>query len=266
MEKITSPNNDRIRRLALLKERKSRRDAEKCFLLEGKRLFLDTPQERIREIYVTEEYLAAESGQLAGRENIVTVLSENAFRKIADTRTPQGILAVAAMPEYSEKDLFTADKAPLLLFLENIQDPGNLGTMFRTAEAAGASGIVLSSGCADPFNAKTVRATMSSLFRVPFVTPDDFEAGIVSAGKAGIRFFAAAADGAVCYDRADYTGPCAVLIGNEGNGLKPETIKLAAGMAGSLCVSIPMKGKIESLNAAMAAGILLYEAARQRGF
>ncbi len=265
MDRITSPNNDRIKRLLALKEKKSRREEEKCFLLEGKRLVLDAPKERIREIYVTEDFLDGGAGGMDGRAQ-TTVISENVFRKIADTRTPQGILAVAEMPAYTEKDLLSGKEAPLFLFLENIQDPGNLGTMFRTAEAAGAAGIVLSGGCVDPFNPKTVRATMSSLFRVPFVTAPDLAEAVRLFMDAGVRFYAAAAEGSVCYDRVSYVGPCAVLIGNEANGLKPETIKLAASSEGSRCISIPMKGRIESLNAAMAAGILLYEAARQRGF
>ena len=150
-------------------------------------------------------------------------------------------------------------KLPLLLILEDIQDPGNLGTMFRTAEAAGATGILMSRGTVDVFNPKTVRSTMSSIFRMPFVVEEDFHGALRRLQEEGIRLFAACLDGSRSYERADCRGACGFLIGNEGNGLTKETIRIADER-----IHIPMEGRIESLNAAMSAGILLYEAARQR--
>ena len=185
--------------------------------------------------------------------------------KAADTISPQGILAVARQPQYILQDLLGErssredGRAPLLLILEDIQDPGNLGTMFRTAEAAGVTGILMSRGTVDVFNPKTVRSTMSSVFRMPFVVTEDFHGALRGLQEKGIRIYAACLQESRSYDRETYLGPCGFLIGNEGNGLTEETIRLADAR-----IHIPMEGSIESLNAAMSAGILMYEALRQR--
>ena len=144
------------------------------------------------------------------------------------------------------------------LVLEDIQDPGNLGTMFRTGEGAGISGIIMTKGTVDLFAPKTVRATMGSIYRVPYLVTDDLGAMLGKLHAEGIHTYAAHLRGEKYYDELDLTGNCAFLIGNEGNGLKKETADLA-----DTYLKIPMEGKLESLNAAMAAGILMYEAHRQ---
>jgi len=264
IEKITSATNARVKRLISLRKKAKLRKQEQVFLLEGERLFTDTPRAFIREVYVTEEYLKnrPEASMPAG----CTILTEEIMRKVSDTETPQGVMCVAQMPSYQKEDLLgrsakaEAGKAPLLLILENIQDPGNLGTMMRTAEAAGVTGVLLSKDTVDLFNPKTVRATMSAIFRVPFLYTDDLTGAIRSLrDEYGIQVYAAHLDASIPYDQADCTGPCAFLIGNEGNGLTDE-----AANAASSRVHIPMEGQIESLNAAMAAGILMFEASRQR--
>lgn len=148
---------------------------------------------------------------------------------------------------------------PLLLVLEDIQDPGNLGTIFRTAEAAGATGIVMSRGTVDIFHPKVVRATMSAVFRMPFYISNDLCAEISAFRERGIRSYAAHLGGKRAYDELPLSKGCAFLIGNEGNGLSEELTAQADEK-----IIIPMAGGAESLNAAMAAGILLFEAARQR--
>ncbi len=150
-------------------------------------------------------------------------------------------------------------KAPLLLVTENVQDPGNLGTMFRTAEGAGVTGILMSRDTVDIFNPKTIRSTMGSIYRMPFLYTEDLKKDISELQKEGIHFYAAHLKGKASYDEADYQKPSAFLIGNEGNGLTTEIADLA-----DVYIRIPMEGKLESLNAAMAAGILMYEANRQR--
>ena len=256
IEKITSAANARVKRLAALCKKARLRKEEQVFLLEGERLYADTPAKFLKEIYMTEDFL---QDKLSGKapENC-TILTQEIMRKVSDTETPQGVLCVAKMPRYRMEDLL--GETPLLLILENIQDPGNLGTMMRTAEAAGATGVLMSRDTVDLFNPKTVRATMSAIFRVPFLYTDDLVGEMRSLREdLGIRIYAAHLKASSPYDEVNYTGPSAFLIGNEGNGLTDA----AAGTADAR-IHIPMKGQIESLNAAMAAGILMFEASRQR--
>ena len=262
-EKITAASNPRVKRLTALRKKARQRREEQAFVLEGERLFADTPREFLKEIYLTEEFLGQRLGGIAPDYCSCTLVTPEIMQKISDTDTPQGVLCVAKMPVYDRDDLLDragrTQQNPLLLILENIQDPGNLGTMIRTAEAAGVTGVLMSRDTADLFNPKTVRATMSAIFRVPFMYTDDLVGEISRLGEEKIQVYAAHLKASISYDGADCTGPCAFLIGNEGNGLTDRAADAAAKR-----VHIPMKGSIESLNAAMAAGILLFEAARQR--
>jgi TrmH family RNA methyltransferase len=152
-------------------------------------------------------------------------------------------------------------KAPdaCLLLLEDIRDPGNLGTMIRTAEGAGITGIIFGDATVDIYNPKVIRATMGSIYRVPFYQAEDFYKTLEQIKARGITIYAAHLSG-MPYDIEDnFQGKCAFLIGNEANGLSER----ASGQADKL-IKIPMAGKVESLNAAVAAAILMYEAARQR--
>ncbi len=258
-ELITSATNQRVKRMVALVKKARERKKENSFIIEGERLFRDTPVEFLREIYVTEEFEAKAAPELEGKSYFV--VTKEIMAKISDTSTPQGVICVAQMPSYEAEDLFgkKEDGIPLLLVLENIQDPGNLGTMFRTAEAAGVTGILMSSDTVDLFNPKTVRATMSAIFRMPFRYTDDLHGDLAAIRERGFTVCAAHLGGSKSYDKISYAGPSAIMIGNEGNGLTQETAELATEK-----ILIPMKGEIESLNAAMAAGILMYEAARQR--
>ena len=146
-----------------------------------------------------------------------------------------------------------------MLITENVQDPGNLGTMFRTAEGAGVTGILMSKNTVDVFNPKTIRSTMGSVYRMPFLYTEDIKESVELLKRQGISCYAAHLKGKDFYEKSDYTQPTAFLIGNEGNGLSEELADTA-----DTYIKIPMGGKLESLNAAMAAGILMYEANRQR--
>jgi TrmH family RNA methyltransferase len=150
--------------------------------------------------------------------------------------------------------------APLILCVENLQDPGNLGTIIRMGEAAGASGVLISGNSVDVYNPKVIRSTMGSVFRVPHLIVDDFIGTLDELKNNGIKIYAAHLDGKMSYTDADYTGGTAFIIGNEGNGLTDE----AASKADCL-VKIPMHGAVESLNAAIACTVLAFEASRQRG-
>ena len=145
------------------------------------------------------------------------------------------------------------------MVLENIQDPGNLGTILRTAEGAGVNGILMSRDTVDIFNPKTIRSTMGSVYRVPFLYVEDICETVRELKNKGISAYAAHLKGIGSYDEQDYTKGTAFLIGNEGNGLTDELADLA-----DTYIRIPMYGKVESLNAAIASAVLMYEAQRQR--
>ena len=145
------------------------------------------------------------------------------------------------------------------MLIENLQDPGNLGTMIRTAEGAGVTGILISRESVDLYNPKTIRSTMGSIYRVPVHITDSLTGLVPLLHQRGIRTYAAHLRGTKSYTEADYRTGTAFLIGNEGNGLTEELADAA-----DQYIRIPMEGQVESLNAAMAAGILMYEVKRQR--
>lgn len=255
---ITSTNNQQIKRIIQLNTKGKARRTSRAFVVEGSKMFLEAPKDWIETIYVSESFLQKNKELLKGTE--YEVLADNVFKHVSDTMTPQGILSVLKMPEYKMEDLLGKEKqTPLLLVTEGIQDPGNLGTMFRTAEGAGVTGILMSKSTVDVFNPKTIRSTMGSVYRMPFLYTDELEKDIKELQKRGVTFYAAHLKGTSSYEEQNYCKPSAFLIGNEGNGLSDEIADLA-----DTYIRIPMEGKLESLNAAMAAGILMYEGNRQR--
>lgn len=282
---ITSLGNSRIKHLVALREKSRDRNREGLFVAEGIKMFEEAPIEKIREVYCGESFyqLLTDRGSESKtaedfraekvlckledcrkREIFTEQLSDEVLKKAADTMTPQGILFVMEQFSYDLEgmlkqalQLFQMEgKSPLFLILEDIQDPGNLGTMIRTGEGAGVSGVILSKGCVDIYNPKTIRSTMGSMYRVPFVYQEDLEGAIKKLQKNKITVYAAHLKGETYFDRIDYYGGSAFLVGNEGNGLKEKTADLA-----DTYIKIPMEGKLESLNAAVAAALLLYQAA-----
>lgn len=227
-------------------------------MVEGTKMFLEAPADRVREVYVSESFLERCSCRDKLERTGYEVVADALFSKISDTCTPQGILCVVEQFHYNMKKLLQKER-PLLLLLENIQDPGNLGTMLRTAEGAGVDGIIMSRDTVDIYNPKVIRSTMGSVYRMPFLYADDLTAAIGELKAEGVNVCAAHLKGKRTYTETDYRGGTAFLIGNEGNGLRDETAELA-----QTYIRIPMEGKVESLNAAVAAAILMYEAARQR--
>lgn len=258
---ITSTSNEKIKHVTALQQKARLRREESLFVIEGGRIFWEAPVSLVREVYVSESFLKNADGKMKerlGKTGYETV-SEQVFAKMSDTKAPQGVLAVLAQQEY-ERDALMGS-SPLLLMLENIQDPGNLGTILRTAEGAGVTGVIMSRDCADIYQPKVVRSTMGSLFRVPFYQAEDFLQEIRLLQDRNIKVYAAYLEGSEIYDAMDYRGGSAFVIGNEGNGLTKETA-----LAADACVRIPMGGKLESLNAGVSAALLVYEAARQRRF
>lgn len=231
-------------------------------MVEGRRMFEEAPLEEIKKIYVSAGFLdrygkdknIADKLEAVGYE----VLRDDVYEYASDTKTPQGIMCIMKQKKYVAESILEAPN-PLIIFGENIQDPGNLGTIIRTAEGAGVTGIILSTGTADIYNPKVIRSTMGSIFRMPVCYVSDMVATIGAARARGIEVYAAHLAGKESYDAADYKTASAFIIGNEGNGITKE----CAGAASKL-IKIPMKGELESLNAAVAATVLMFEAARQR--
>ena len=257
---ITSTSNVQVKNIIQLQKKARARRQQGMFVTEGIRMFREAPEELIFRIYVSESFLGDPQHRklLEGRE--YEVLSDPVFSRASDTQSPQGILCLVKMPDHDPAGLLgNAASDSLWLVLENVQDPGNLGTMFRTGEGAGISGVIMDRNTADIYNPKTIRSTMGSVFRVPFSIVDSLADAVNLLRERQIRICAAHLEGSVCYDEPDYTSGTAFLIGNEGNGLTDEAAALA-----DVNIRIPMEGQLESLNAAMAAGILMYEASRQR--
>jgi len=183
------------------------------------------------------------------------------LRDALATETPQLVAALVKPPQWSWADLLPghAKTAPLLIVLAGLQDPGNLGTILRSAEAFGATGVLSLPGTVSAWNPKSVRASAGSVFRLPLLAVDTIEC-FARLHAAGIKIWTTAIYGAEPAHRADLTAPVALMIGNEGNGVP---LELAARADGAL--TIPCPGPVESLNASVAASVLLYEASRQRG-
>ena len=251
---ITTNQNKQVKRILKLKKSARERRKEKLFIVEGIRMFEEIPEDRLYKTYVTEEFLEAHR-ELFQKKN-PELVSSQIMKELSDTMTPQGVLALVKIREFHMEQLARNDA--LLLVLENLQDPGNLGTILRTGEGAGVTGIIMSRDTVDIYNTKVIRSTMGSIFRVPFVYADDMNEVIRFLKKNQITTYAAHLDG-TNYTKEDYNKGTAFFIGNEGNGLSRELTRAADHM-----IRIPMNGKVESLNAAMAAGLLMYEARRQR--
>ncbi|MCR5236548.1 MAG: RNA methyltransferase [Lachnospiraceae bacterium] len=240
-----TPGIKKIREVRALCERPSARRRTGLFVAEGERLVEEIPPESIETVYMSDSFMKSHSEMRCD-----FVMKDCDFVKLADTKHPQGILAVARQRTYSLKDMMGGD---LYVILETIQDPGNLGTIIRTAEAAGVAGVIMNKGCADIYSPKVVRSTMGSIFRIPFLYTDDLQVALSELKREGVTVYAADLAGN-SVDDEKIAARRAFIIGNEGNGITKKTIGLA-----DRIVSIPMAGKVESLNAAVSAAILMYK-------
>lgn len=254
---ITSTGNAQIKEIINLLKKSGERRRRGLFVIEGIRMFSEIPKERLDRVYVSESFMHSNTGLLS--EYSYEVVSDKVFAQMSETKTPQGILAVVKMLEYSLLDIIGKAETPLITVLENIQDPGNLGTIIRTSEGAGVTGIIMSKDTVDIYNPKTIRSTMGALFRMPFIYVDSLSDLLADLKKQGIKLFAAHLKGSKEYYNENFRVPAAILIGNEGNGLTDDITKCT-----DTLVKIPMNGGLESLNAAVSAAIILYEALRQR--
>jgi TrmH family RNA methyltransferase len=254
---ITSRSNSKVKYARSL-QRRVTRHREKRFLVEGVRLVEEmnkTGQEPVF-LFVTENVMAdprarslVEWAGSWGREALT--VSEDVMLAMTDTETPQGILAVADFPRWEDVD------SELVLVLDGMRDPGNLGTILRTAEAAGVGLVFTMRGTADVYSPKVVRSGMGAHFRLPIVADNSWEEARSRVEE--MQVLVAVPRGGRAYYEVNWTPPTALILGGEAEGPGARAQALASG-----AVTVPMKDGVESLNVAVAAGILLFEAARQR--
>ena len=248
MEILTSLKNQKVQEWRSLKEKKAREDT-KTFLVEGVRMVREAVSSSfevkaliLREGYVPDFILPSEVP--------VYLLPAHVFQSVCDTRTPQGIAAVLSL---KTREAF----GPRLIALDGVQDPGNVGTIIRTADAAGFDGVILSSDCADLFSPKVLRSTMGSIFRLGFSFPTSLTDDLVSLKNDGYSILSSQLDGDSFFDRKNVSSRFVLIIGNEGNGIS-DAVKAIA----THHLRLPMRGGAESLNAAVAAGIMMFDLIR----
>ena len=266
---ITSAKNPKVREVTEILSKSSARKKKNCFAVEGIKMFREIPEEDLLEVWVCDRFAGKHPKMISSLPAALPTyqVPDALFEKISDTTTPQGILALVRQKSCSLGELLSEGKfssgpkeAPLFLLLENLQDPGNLGTILRSGEGAGVTAVILSSDSVDCTNPKVIRSTMGAIFRVPVLVTENLQETIALLKQSGIRVYAAHLDSeSLPYDRADWSGPSAVLIGNESKGLSAAVTACADEK-----VHIPMLGQVESLNAAVAASLIAFEAARVR--
>lgn len=257
---ISSSSNDKIKEVRKLIKSSKEREERDLYVVEGIRMFREIPKEDIVDVFLSETMYQELKDDVC--DIYPNIVSDKIFSGISDTNTPQGVLALVKRKHLDIEDLCKLQKEknekPFLLIIERLQDPGNMGTIIRSAEAAGVTGVIISSNSVDIYNPKTVRSTMGSIFRVPWCVSEDLKSDIEKVKKMGIKLYGAHLNGESFYNK-DFTEPCAFLIGNEGRGLSEEISLLSDEL-----IKIPMRGKVESLNAACSATIIGYEVLRQR--
>lgn len=246
MEHITSLKNPKVAAWKALKDRKGRRESG-CFLVEGRKMV----EEALKSAFDVEAVLVQEGVSFPdGLTMPVYELPAHVLAAVCDTKTPQGIAAVVRMKEQSALGKH-------IVVLDGVQDPGNVGTIIRTADAAGLDGVLLSNQCADVFSPKVLRATMGSIFRMNLRTTDDLPGELTKLREKGYSILSSQLDGTPFYEREKVAERFALIIGNEGNGVSEQVQQTATHQ-----VRLPMRGGAESLNAAIAAAIMMYELMR----
>lgn len=249
-----SASNDKIKHIKKLAKKRER---EKCgeFIIEGKRSVCDAVKNGAEVSYI----IFSDEPDVPFPPEIPQFLTDaHTFSEITDTESPQDMLAVVKAASFDAESVFSG-KYDLIVLCDRVQDPGNIGTIIRTADAVGSAAVILSSGCADLYNPKVVRSTMSSVFNIPIIKDADVVGALRRLSESGYRTFCGAlSENCVSLFDADFSGKCVIVIGNEGSGVSDEIITLC-----DSAVKIPMLGKAESLNASVSAGILMYEVLRQ---
>lgn len=257
---IESRQNKIVKKIESLKNKKDR-DKTGLFVVEGERFVLEIPNNiKVDMFAVSESYY--KNNDIEKFENIasVFVLSDNVFKFCADTENPQGILAVCEKFEKNPQDVVSSKKENgFYIIAEELNDPGNLGTIIRTADAARADGIFLTKGSVDLYNPKVLRSTMGAIFHINIFQNCDVAETVELLKENNISIYAAHLKGEKYPYSLDLKKGTAFFIGNEARGLSYKATSLCDDL-----VKLPIPGQAESLNASMAAGILMYEVVRQR--
>lgn len=284
MKTITSGQNELIKEVKALKSRKFREE-KGLFFIEGLKFVREALNENadIVRVFVSEQFAGSDRGKAFLSQEIqenhlrtskrkqenrphasedrthasIVLVPDRLFSELSDTQSPQGILAVLKSKISSIHDLL--DAGSLFIVLDSLQDPGNMGTIIRTADASGFAGIVVSEGSVDVYNPKVLRSTMGSVFRVPVAYCDNLEEVMRIFRSKGITIYAAHLSGRINCFEADLSENAAVIIGNESGGIRDALLPFV-----DILVKIPMVGNAESLNASVAAAIFMYESVRQR--
>ncbi len=262
---IESKDNKLIKLVKSLNQKKYR-EKEGLFYIEGYKFVKEAVLSSwsVNAVLVSDSFLSGSFGdewaEVSKRGLNIYNLPDRLFKELTDTENPQGIMAVVEQRNQTQNNLKELFKAPnLFVLLDGIRDPGNMGTIIRTADSAAFTGVILTNDCVDIYNPKVVRAAAGSILHIPCIQTDDIEEAFSILKSNGIKIYSAVMFGTdSCYE-LHLSENIALVIGNEANGVSPAVVEMSDGS-----VYIPMLGSAESLNASVAAGILIYEAARQR--
>lgn len=257
--RIESEDNNKLKLIRKLQTRKYR-DAEGKFIIEGINLVEEaiSKNAKIDFVVISEDFNYDPSRLVLSEVSEVFEVRRELFEKLTDAENGSGVLAVVSKHRYTDEDYFKFPEESNILVLDRVQDPGNIGTMIRTAVAAGYGMVVCNKGTADAWSPKVLRATAGMIFDIPVVYTDSTEELVQLIRRLDKRICVTVLEDAHAYYERDLSKRIALVIGNEGNGISKELIDVADER-----LTIPMKGGIESLNAAVAAAILMYEAIRR---
>lgn len=263
---ITSEDNIIIKTIKSL-HKKRQRWKKKIFIIEGIKLLKEAIEYNgeIEYIVFSDSLFNCKEGEdffssyLNSKKYKTYHISDKLMKSISDTQTPQGILAVVNFLNCTLETALKEEKN-FLVILDRLQDPGNVGTIIRSADALGSNGVIFTEGCVDLYNLKTIRATMGSIFHIPIIYyNDDIKKLVKELKKRNINIMSTSINADMLSYQANFTEDFALVIGNESSGISPEILNIS-----DTIVKIPMEGKAESFNAAVASSIVMYEALRQR--
>ncbi|MGM0446174.1 MAG: TrmH family RNA methyltransferase [Bacillota bacterium] len=258
MDKITSIKNNKIKSLRKLYQKKYRKEKGQ-FILEGLRLSRGSYKAGadIDTIFLTRDYYNSIKNQpfIIDNQQKLVFVSKDLIEEVADTENPQEIITVVNKPNYDQKAVFSKE---YILVLDRVQDPGNMGTIIRTAVAAGFQSIIITKGSVDIFNLKVLRSTVGAIYSIPFIKDVELNQLKSMLKDKKQNIYAADLNTDMYYNRLKYKTPLSLIIGNEARGIRAELLDLA-----DQKVKIPIRGDIESLNAAVAAGLMMYEILRK---
>jgi len=252
---IVSKTNQQLKKVRKLLSSASERRKSGLFVVEGARLFAETPEDLVEAVYVSEDYRKdiPDRGISEALLKKTETVEKDLFRSLSDTVNPQGILAVVRQPRWKDQfERFLEGPADgRFLLLDGLRDPGNLGTILRTAEAAGVRFVIMSPDCVDLYNPKVIRSTMGSIFRVPALTAD-LETVIGRLRNKGRRIYGTSLSAVQSYREVDLSD-AGIVIGSEAEGVSEKVLSCVTDT-----IKIPMLGQVESLNAAVSAAILMF--------